>query len=558
MDLSSGLHWTEGAGNPLLVRVVLRLVDRARRLVEAAGIEFVRFRSILELKLRLDVRGTSTRSTGAFGLGLVLLLAFGWFAGLLPAFLAQLAPPPALWMAAVQATNMGLVAIVMLLQYGPMLVETTDIGVIAPRPVDDRTLLASRIAHVLVYCGLLSASVAFWPIVAGCFRYPAWAVLAVLPLSCFLSTLLTVGVIAGFYALVLRIFGPVRFQRVALGLQIVLSALFMGGMQLLPRLRHWDAIVESVETSSPLRFLLPPMHFGGLFEVALGEGSRSSLVLAALALLLPLAAGLLALRLASRHFIAGITGEGHARDEGPATWRSGVLSRLGRAITRVGPERAAYDVALCLSRRDRVFLRGGLPQLVGFSFMMIAMSFPSRSRHGDVAFFGGFALYFSAVVFPGVLEMARYGEHAKARWIFHVLPVRDPGLLLAGGTKALLFSILLPFALALAVIVSALSGFTRIADVVLSLEMIGVLVLAGIPFFGNEILFTREQRPGEMNAHMLGIAFCMTFCAGAAAGIHLLARLHPAAQGALMLGLVPVLAILFRRLVRLEATLPPP
>ncbi len=556
-SLASG--WIKRGESPLPLTIVLKIVDHLRKPIQAAGVDFKRFRSILELKLRLDLRATTQAGGGSLAISFGVLLGFGWLAGLPVGVMACFHPDPVLWMAAVQATNMGLLAFVLLLQYGPMLVDSTDIAIVAPLPVGDRTLFAARMAHVLVYTGLLWVSIAFWPMVLGSLNFSAWAVLTLVPLASILSTFLTVGLVSAFYGLVLILFGPVRFQRLALWLQVGLAAFLMGGSQLLPRIFSVHSITTMLEAHPLVRMLVPPMHFGGLFGLALGDASRTNLGLTLLALLLPMAACLLALYLASRHFIVGLSGEAHGRVVNKPTWKTGILSasRLGRLVTRSQAERSAFDLTLAMSRRDRVFLRFALPQLIGFSVMIVAVSVPFREGGvRESGPFGVFALYMATIGFTGFLDTSRYTEFPKASGVLHVHPVLDPGFLLAGGVKGLLLGVLLPVALVLATILLVIDGVPRTADIVLALEMVSLLLLAGIPHFGLAIPFTCQHQQGEVNVRMLGLSIVMTICAGAAAGVHALARLHPVAQGSLMVLVLPVIVVLFRRISRLTADLP--
>src|SRR6185436_8786702 len=143
----------------------------------------------------------------------------------------------------------------------------TDIGVLASRPVSGRTLFAARLAHVGVYLLLSCACLSCFPMFLGCLAYPFWAVLLVVPACVLLSALLTLGLVALFYALALRLAGPARFQRVVFAVQIAVMVVLMGGLQVVMPLLHGSHIVGLYSERPALRLLVPPLHFGGLFRV---------------------------------------------------------------------------------------------------------------------------------------------------------------------------------------------------------------------------------------------------------------------------------------------------
>jgi hypothetical protein len=241
------------------------------------------FREILRTRLRLDMRGIPGLQLGGapsggaaghdsfFSFGLALLLSVQWLAGFAPGILAVFRPPPELWMAAVSATTMGLLGLHLVLTYGALLVDPTDIGVLASRPVSGRTLFAARLAHVSVYLLLSCACLSCFPMFLGCLAYPFWAVLLVVPACVLLSALLTLGLVALFYALALRLAGPARFQRVVFAVQIALTVALMGGVQVVLPLPA--AHRRRIDPRAAL--LVPPLHFGGLFRVVL-EGTPAT------------------------------------------------------------------------------------------------------------------------------------------------------------------------------------------------------------------------------------------------------------------------------------------
>src|SRR5262245_4827527 len=216
--------WRPAAERSYLLRAVLWAADRLRRPIAAAGVDFPVFRECLRVKLLLELRSASRSgpSTGAAGLALGVVMF--WFVGLLTGLVALLSRDAWNWIAVSQSVSMGFLGMLLLAQFASLLVDPSDIGVVSPHPVPDRTLFAARLAHVAAYVTLLATPFALGSMLLAVFGKPVLQVLLVFPLISLCSTLLTVGIVALLFALSLRIFGPARFQRVTLWIQIAGAA----------------------------------------------------------------------------------------------------------------------------------------------------------------------------------------------------------------------------------------------------------------------------------------------------------------------------------------------
>ena len=555
------LRWgTRGDG--LIVGAALAVADRLARPLAALRVDPLAFREILRTRLRLDMRGIPALQLGGapaggaagkdsfFSFGLALLLSVQWLAGFAPGILAVFKPPPELWMAAVSATTMGLLGLQLVLTYGALLVDPTDIGVLASRPVSGRTLFAARLAHVGVYLLLSCACLSCFPMFLGCLAYPFWAVLLVVPACVLLSALLTLGLVALFYALALRLAGPAHFQRIVFAVQIAVTVVLMGGVQVLLPLLHGSHVIELYSDRPALRLLVPPLHFGGLFRVVLGEGSAGDARLAAAALICPLLALAASVLVAGRHFVAGITGTLVAQAQRGVRWPAGRLSAWGARLARSREELAAFDFALAISRRDRVFLRQIVPGLMGTALVGLSLLLPGHmDKHvaDAMPYFLPLGIYFLAISAPMMLETARYSEHWSARWLFTALPISGPRPLLRGGTLALLLGWVLPVVLAVATLLALLSGWAALPDLLAALVGCVLLALLPLPALELRVPFTDAPRPNDYDMRNIGVFLLLSGLVLAVGGTHALLRwLNPWAP----LAAAAVAALLLPRAVR--------
>jgi hypothetical protein len=552
----------ETRGDGLILGTALAAAGRLKRPLAALGVDPLAFREILRTRLRLDMRGIPALSLGGappgsaagrdsfFSMGLALLLSVQWLAGFAPAILALFKPPPELWMAAVSATTMGLLGLQLVLTYGALLVDPTDIGVLASRPVSGRTLFAARLAHVSVYLLLSCACLSCFPMFLGCLAYPFWAVLLVVPVCVLLSALLTLGLVALFYALALRLAGPSRFQRVVFGVQIAVTVVLMGGVQVAVPLLHGSHLGDLYTEHPALRLLVPPLHFGALFRLVLGEAGPGDGRLAAAALLCPLLALAASVLVAGRHFVAGVSGTLVPQAARGARWPAGRLPAWGARLTRSREERAAFDFALALSRRDRVFLRQVVPGLMGTALIGLSLLLPGRldpKAAGALSYILPLGIYFLAINAPMILETARYSEHWSARWLFAALPVSGPRPLLRGGTLALLLGWVAPVVLGASALLILFSGWAMLADLLPALVGCALLALLPLPALQLRVPFTDAPRPNDYDMRNLGVFLMLSGLVLATGAAHALLRwLSPWAP----LAVAAVAALLLPRALR--------
>jgi hypothetical protein len=546
-----GPLWNERPTRSFLVPIVMRAADLVRAPLAAVGIDYPRFRLLLEMRLELDERGTGERPSGFAGWGMVILVGFTWFTGIFVGLAALAKLPPELWMAIVAAHTMGMVAFVIVTTYVAMLVDTTDIAVLAPRPVPDRTLFAARLAHAAVYTTLVATACAFWPIALGWISYPTWSVLIGVPIVVVLSATTSLGFVALLFAAALRVFGATQFQRVAFCAQIGAAVSLMGGMQMALPLIQGKASLAWIQGDSWSRILLPPLEQGGLYGLLLGRAG-ANVALAVAAILVPFASLVLATALASNHFVAGLQGEIVRATTLDPRWRTSFFNRIGALCTRSRDERAGFDFVLANSRRDKVFLRAGLPMLMGFAVMGVAQSIAvPRHEMGNLSVLLVFPLYLLLIGTAGLIESMRLGENPEAAWVLRITPIESLKRFTVGGVKALLLGTLAPTFLALSAMIVALHGAAAALDVLLALALVAAASLAVVPWFRLRVPFSKTPKVGEMDARNFGVTVGLGLAMGGLVGFHAVARLHPVTVAVAGILAAVATVVFWRRLHRI-------
>jgi len=512
--------WRPERERSFALRSSLWLVDRLRAPIAWLGVDYALFRLILEQRFRARTAG----APGPVGTGTALAMLFLALAGLGPGFLALVTRQPLWWMLAGQALWIFTLALLTATHFASVLVDPTDVGVLASRPVDDRTLFATRIAHVLAEVLLLAAASALFPTLLALFVFPPLAVLVAYPLATLCSALGVLGAMTLVIAVALRLAGPGRFQRVVFWGQIGGGMLLIVLPQFVPRLLAGVDLAGFLESRRWLAFVLPPLAELSLYRLLAGTGDRLDVLLAALVLILPLGLGAWTLRAASRSYVAALGDPGTLLVVRARGFAQGFFARLGKRLCSTHEARAAYGLALALSRRDKLFLRSILPMMGMIVVMVLGMAVPRHGRGIDTDM-AGVGPYYVLMLGSTTFELSRLSEHAPASEWRRILPVASMSALLEGSAKALLCGTLLPLLVLLAAALVAVVGPLGLPDVALGVPLCAAaLTFAAKPFL-RTLPFTQGAKSG-MSFDRLPRYLAMMLAMGLLIGLHALARMH--------------------------------
>jgi hypothetical protein len=543
-----GDPWRSREEASLLLRAVLWIVARLRGPLVAFGVDYGVFRELLRTRILMDLRPSSGgQGLGVAGIALSILMT--WLAGLGTGIFALLPETAPQWPLIAQTALLCLLLFYLLQALVGLLVDPSDVRVLIPHPVPDRTLFAVRLMQVFAYLALLAVGFTAGSVFLAVFGQPVLPTLLVFPLLSLLTTLTALGAVSLFFAALLRIVGPASFQRVSLWTQVISAVLFMavtqGGGRLLP-----EAAVKELwawgQAHPSWKLLWPPAQCARAFALAAGDWSHANLLGLSCALATPALALFVTLRLASRSYVAALEGTLELGRRSGVRWpgrRSGWL--LGRLV-HSRAQRAGLDFTLALSRREAHVLRGALPQLVSFQVMALALG----TRHlgkGGVGYFVCFSAGMVALVLPTLLELCQGTPAPQARWLFQVVPLEDEAELLRGGIKGLVLSWYAPTLAVVGLLQLLIAGAGELPRIVLALELSVIVALLYVRNFSLGVPFTRDIKKSEGLSN-LGLILTMFFAVGILFAIHWALSLHPLLLATGVLGCALVIVLLWRGL----------
>lgn len=473
---------------------ILFLLDRMQPLFRAFGTDYGQMRAIVAVKLTLDNRrsyatlGTVNKKAEAGNNAFVRMLGMYAFIGGLIAVMFLIAPtnesatlPLALFFAYV----MVVCAMTLISDFSSVILDSADNAIVLPRPVDSRTLLMARLVHIASYLFTITLAIVAVGVLIVATKFGAVAGLLMLVLS-LLSSLLMVFLTNVFYLVLMQFISEERLREVINYFQIVMAVVFYGGYQLLPRLIDVNGLRQAFEWTW-WHYLLPPFWMAGALEIVVKpvfDGPHAGLFV------LAVAAPFVGLWVMNRFLnpvfsqrLAGID-QAEAGSTKPvariaAQPASSVAERIGDWVTTNPLEKAAFGFVWYQTARDRKFKLKTYPQL-GFGLayvvvMSLNSSMGGLSKSSNVYLF---ALYFASLYITTAHHQLSMSDNFKAAWIYGSAPIREPGTILAGATKALLIKLMLPFYVLLSAYVLFRWGIQTLDDIVLAFFNSLVMLLA--------------------------------------------------------------------------------
>ncbi len=510
--------------------------------------------ALLIARLRIDLRAGGIRQAKdpSVGAGLFVTCLVQLFFGLTVAVGAVLIPEPGLAVAAVQAFLLLMIGTMLASDYLASLVEPAETDVVAPRPVDGRTVLLARLVHLALYLSLPAACLTVPAWIAGAFRAEGLVWVLVLPVASVLTVCFVVcALFIGFQVVLTRASGD-RLANLLLRAQLVASFVMWGGFYACSGLLAKEGVRDWLTSSSWTHVLVPPLWSAGLVREAAGVAEGVDHVLALLAIALPLAALLVVVLLAGPRLVVALASQRQAGGDVPS--EPGPFARWVGRLVQPGVERAGLDAFLAIARREQGFRRRVYPLLVAPFVMFLYLTFTSHRTGGEQIGVWGTMLPFMYGVI--ILLQVRFSDTPEASWLLRACPVERPGLYVSGVVKGVLFAFLLPWLL---LVLAAGGLLQQEMDVVqmLSGTALALLVLLGMArrIVTQELPFSRTftTKRAQQTALMFG---AMVLGGLLLAAQKLLAEVAYGSAAALLVA-VPVIAWQARSLRNLRVWIAP-
>lgn len=486
---------------------VLNILDLFKWLFRLLKVDYEKFRILLWAKLTDDnrqeksiVQRKSKKQMSNSLVWVAVVYAFmGIFAGLMLLGIQSVFVS----MVLVFAIIMVMTAVALISDFTSVLLDTTDNAILLPRPIDSRTLVVARLAHIVIYIMLITLSLSAASIIIGTIKFgPVFTLVFFL---CLISSVLFVVFVANvFYLLLMKISSGEVFRDIILYFQIFMAAFAMGSYQLLPRMIEFDALKNFSFPIQWWTYFVPPAWMAAAIDAAVtGDLSSPKLFLSMLGLIIPVVSVIVVVRFLAPGFNRAISqmdtvGSSGKMDREKGGGRWNLSEFFSRLVTFNPAERAVFQLSWRLSSRDRKFKLKTYPT---FGYMVIIafvltlfeegeilqkiQSLPSTQKY--IIF-----LYIGCILIPIVVMQQRFSDQYEAAWIYHALPFARPGDIQKGSLKAMIFKYGLSVFAPLILLVLLVWGPSVIDDIVLALMSLIISSLV-IAFIGkSDLPFSRR------------------------------------------------------------------
>ncbi|HEX5053703.1 MAG TPA: hypothetical protein VFZ65_18125 [Planctomycetota bacterium] len=524
-------------------RFILRLASPLGSLLAPLGVDRERFLALLEARLIEDLgRGRKAKEEGSqsmFNGGLILTLSMQFLFGLVLAAAVAMVEQPLVSLTLVFGVMTMFVTLTLVSEHSATLLETKDLAILGPLPVDGRTILAARVAHTLLFFVLLVGSLGFAPLIAGTVRFgPAFA--PAFLLASMLGTATCIALALVVLATAVRVIGTQHLRTGLLMLQVAGTVFSMLSYQMIGLLAHvpTDWLVSP---DSPWPWILPPVHDATIVLRLIAWEPAPPLGQPLLAVAVP-GAMLVCLAILAPTFQSRMLSMSASSVAGRPPRRRWLRDRLlGNAEARAG-----YDFMAAMMARERLFRMRAYP-VVAVAWVFAAwIVVRGLSRSGDATpAMACAALYLVGASAPQFAILIRYSDDWAARWLFRTAPLRSPAMFCGGAVLSLFLRLVIPIAALTVAVVLAVGGFAVAPDAGFALLVLIAMSLLALIREQRRVPFTRKFSTSEFSGasfHLLGYLML----AGMLAGAHAVLRTSETAFTVAGLTLVAVVVLLAR------------
>jgi ABC-2 type transport system permease protein len=490
----------------------LAIISLFNPLWKKMGVNVVQLRAILDVKLKMDDRRPNAytsmrqqqqnkpRKNGSWAIVLVSLL-MGFFYLFIFMIGGNLLLQFFLWF----SIFMVMMSITLISDFTSVLIDVKDNYVILPRPVNDKTVVVSRLLHIMIHISKIVGPLAAPAFVYVAIRYGVgpgcWFGVMVLLLSVF-----CIFLINAVYLVALKLTTPQRFKEILNYLQIVFSIIVFATYYLAPRLVERSNLARLDLADYPWVNIVPTYWFARAHLGVSGlDFSGLTLLYIALAILVPFLSLWLVVKVFAPSFnrklamLSGSEPEAVKKEVKVSSGKMPLYKTLARLSSKNRLERLSFELVWMITGRSRDFKLKVYPSLayviVYFAYFLFSgkQGTPAEAwaRLPETNMFI-LLIYISSFVFITAISNIMYSDKFKAAWVYYAAPVKTPGELLMGAFKATLVKFFLPFYIFIALFSLGVWGIKILPDLLLGFVNVVLINLLFASIYLRKLPFSSE------------------------------------------------------------------
>ena len=475
----------------------VKVLDLFKPIFNRMDVDYQTLRSILNMKLVLDTRRTSTvlqagaeqkkeRNNFLRSLGFYLLI------GLIMIPFIIIGDNYFFQMSMVFGVFMFFMMTSLVADFSSVLLDLRDKEILLSKPISSKTLNVAKFLHIAYYIFMTSLALMGPALLVSLFR-KGFLFFLLLLLEIVLIDLFLIVVTGILYLLILRFFDGEKLKDIITYVQIGLTMFITVGYQLLARVFTFVDLDKITFEAGAWTYLLPPIWFSAPFELVFNSNSEISIIVySLLALLVPIAAIVFYVK-SIPEFESNLQ---KLNDTGGIRRDEGRLARfLSKLFTEDEEERNLYSFARNMMKNEREFKLKVYPNL-GFGLIFpFLMMLPTvmDSTLVEIRNSSNFLnLYLIAFVILGIVQFLPYSSDYAGAFVFRVTPIKDTSSIYKGALKAGFIHLFTPVFLFESIIFLFIFGLRIVPDLILIYLNISIATVLIYKIINKDIPFSRD------------------------------------------------------------------
>ncbi|MCU4165344.1 hypothetical protein [Carboxylicivirga caseinilyticus] len=502
-------------------------------LLKVLGVNADHFFALYSIKMKMDFRRTpnSLQTSGkkqTFGKQIFLYGLIGLM--MLPMMFTL--NDPIVAYSLFFAVIMVMTGSTMLVEFTSVLFDENENYILLSRPVSSRTLLVTRLAHIMTYISIITFSLSipvsgFVVIKHGISAIPFLV-------SVFLASWFTLMIVVGFYMSMAKLVNGERFKDIINYIQIGLTIVIIGGYQILPRIFDIEGIGEITLSMTWWTYLIPPVWFAGLADLFRSGLDINNVILSILALLVSIVGAVVLIRLLSNDFDTVLSQNSvfsgkKEKIKNVEGKRSGYLKWWSNIVCVSHMEKKGWEFANNVTKRDRKFKQQAYPSIAYAIIIAVVMLIPSMKNMDNFWVELASSQKYLGLIFVGVVSIVTvsllsFSNTPQASWIYNIPEIKNVNHLHSGALKLLIFKFFVPVYFFLSMLVFYIWGVKEVVYILIGASANLLWAVAGITIQKQPLPFSvhyDSMKKGGYTARMIftmiitgaiiGIVFGLTY-----------------------------------------------
>jgi ABC-2 type transport system permease protein len=445
-------------------KFLLFLILLPKGLWKALGADVNHLRAILKVKLMLDDRRPLTmgrqqakkKPTRYMTALSVFLSAVIGFMYVMPLMLEDIFM--GLWL--YFSVFLLMLSFMLISDFSTVLFDTRDKTIILPRPINERTLLLSRLLHMFIYLFriVVPMSLGGW-ITLGAIK--GWTAAIWFPFAVLMLTIVALFLVNACYLLVLRFSKPNKFKDIINYFQIFSSVLFFACVYLMPRAADSQGFKQLIHSDYPWAKFTPTYWIAASWSWIQNDPLWSATKwLSILAIVGPMILVWLTVKYLSPSFAKRIGSIDTVSSEAPpiqsvqkikSSLSNPLYLRLANLLNKNPLGKAGFCIAWLQTGRSRNFKMRVYPVFAFVPVYFFYLITLNRSKSISETWENLsttkthiLLLYMTSFVVMNLLAMLVHTDQYKSSWIYYSSPIEKPGSVMNGAFKGVWIKYFVP------------------------------------------------------------------------------------------------------------------